>query len=160
MTVPLTAIVTMTFLIARCDKDNNVSVPATFTASIDDMQTRAAGTFWAKGDAIGISGKTGERTYTNICYLTSAGDGSFTVSPAADEGDNNIYFESDSPVDFTAYYPFTGTQGKPAATIEKEITAADNAPDPGAPATGTVPLILTADVAAPAPAATRDSPAA
>ncbi|MDE6338499.1 MAG: fimbrillin family protein [Muribaculaceae bacterium] len=67
-----------------------------FTATIG--HTRAFDQSWEKGDQIGISGSG----HTNVCHHTSAGDGSFTVKKSGDE----IYFQDDSEVDFSAYYPW------------------------------------------------------
>ena len=62
------------------------------------MQTRAFDSSWEAGDEIGISGGS----YTNVCYLTKDGDGRFTVKTPGDE----IYFQDESEVTFTAYYPW------------------------------------------------------
>lgn len=69
-----------------------------FTATIGGVQTRAFDSSWEAGDEIGISGGS----YTNVCYLTKDGDGRFTVKTPGDE----IYFQDESEVTFTAYYPW------------------------------------------------------
>lgn len=74
--------------------------PASFTAQIGQTVSRAAGTDWFAGDAIGISGISGAKTYRNVKFVTASGDGNFTS-----EGDN-IYYQTTDPVTFTAYYPY------------------------------------------------------
>ncbi|MEG1564811.1 MAG: fimbrillin family protein [Bacteroides sp.] len=75
---------------------------------ISDIQTRAGNNTWDKNDAIGICMlATGTTTVAenseNRLYTTAEGDGKFT---AADR--QTIYFPiNGSPVDFTAYYPYT-----------------------------------------------------
>lgn len=78
-----------------------------FTATIGSAQTRAFDSSWEAGDEIGISG--GIRT--NVCYLTKDGDGRFTVKTPGDE----IYFQDDSEVTFTAYYPWNNLAGEASA---------------------------------------------
>ena len=77
-------------------------VAAQVTASIGaERNTRAAGTAWDKGDAIGISGTTGDKTYTNVQYTTTGG-GLFTVVDPVQA----IYYQTDDEATFTAYYPW------------------------------------------------------
>lgn len=78
-----------------------------FTATIGGASTRAFDSSWEAGDEIGISG--GIRT--NVCYLTKDGDGLFTVKTPGDE----IYFQDDSEVTFTAYYPWHSLAGEASA---------------------------------------------
>ena len=80
---------------------------ARVSASIGSMATRASGTQWDNGDAIGITGGI----YTDIRYVYS--NGSWTVDEASDP----IFFQTPDEVDFTAYYP----QG--AETADITITA-------------------------------------
>lgn len=87
------------------EEDTGISSPveARFTASIADVAvTRAANTSWDKGDRIGITGKTGDQTYTNKGYYTPDGDGEFEP---IDE-DATIYYQNTLSVSFTAYYPY------------------------------------------------------
>lgn len=96
-------------LLAACSNDNEVmntdmgTVPASFSGSIAGQGaiTRAYDTSWEAGDLIGISGKSGDVTYTNVSYNTT-GDGNFTVSTPGQD----IYFQDEQPVTFTAYYPW------------------------------------------------------
>lgn len=119
-------------LFGGCEKESdntvdNTPVAARITSTIDGMATRAAGTAWAAGDAIGVSGKSGEKPYVNVKYVTTAGSGAFTVVNNPDE-DNDIYFLNKDNVTFTAYYPYDGENGTAPGTngiLSKTITAAD-----------------------------------
>ena len=110
------------------ERDNtvdNTPVAARITSTIDDMTTRAAGTAWAAGDAIGVNGKSGEKPYVNVKYVTTAGSGAFTVVNNPGE-DNDIYFQNKDDVTFTAYYPYDGENGTAPGTngiISKSISA-------------------------------------
>lgn len=87
--------------------DGDTPARATFTAAIDGQaSTRAYDTSWEAGDAIGISGTTGGTAYTNVQYETGRGDGSFTAGTAGEE----IYYQDNNAVTFTAYYPWNGLQ--------------------------------------------------
>lgn len=115
-------------LITSCDKEeDNSLVTATFSSVISDIQQapRMVNTFWTAGDAIGISGTSAGVVYANIKYVTTGAGGLFTVAEAG----NEIYYQSDERVSFTAYYPFTGTGGSAAGVITHEITVADQAVD-------------------------------
>lgn len=94
------------------NEDNNPDISGkkdspTFTATIGSGQARAYDESWESGDRIGIS--DGNRT--NVCYLTTQGDGNFTVETYGDQ----IYFQDDNEVAFTAYYPWN--------TLEEEAGA-------------------------------------
>ena len=123
-------------LAGGCEKESdntvdNAPVAARITSTIDDMATRAAGTAWAAGDAIGVSGRMGTVEYIHVKYVTTAGDGKFTVVNDAGQ-DNNIYFLNKESATFTAYYPFDGKTGTaPGANgiISKTITAAEQTAD-------------------------------
>ena len=123
-------------LFGGCEKErdntvDNTPVAARITSTIDDMATRAAGTVWAAGDAIGVSGKSGEKPYVTVKYVTTAGDGKFTVVNDAGQ-DNDIYFQDKNNVTFTAYYPYDGENGTaPGANgiISKSITDAEQTAD-------------------------------
>ncbi|MGM9785705.1 MAG: fimbrillin family protein [Candidatus Cryptobacteroides sp.] len=100
---------------------NDSQVSARIIASI---QTKASGTAWADGDAIGIttSGNTKKdgTEYTNIKYTTTDGGMTFEGEP--------IYFQNKSDVTFAAYYPFTGPENAVPGTlgvIEAETIAAN-----------------------------------
>lgn len=69
-----------------------------FSASIGRDQSRAFDTHWDVGDEIGISG-VGR---ANVAYYTADGDGNFSIKTPGDQ----IYFQSDDVVTFTAYWPW------------------------------------------------------
>lgn len=77
---------------------------ALFTGNIEVAHTRAFDQTWEIGDQIGISGTTGDKTYTNIAYAY-AGGGDETFTAAGDK----IYYQDDHDVTFTAYYPWNTT---------------------------------------------------
>lgn len=101
--------------LSACNNDDEVSVndgAVRFTAGIGKEAvatpaSRATGTSWAAGDAIGIfmvanSTTTIAEEAANRQFTTATGDGNFT--PIASE---EIYYPMDgSPVDFVAYYPY------------------------------------------------------
>lgn len=95
--------------LAACNNDENISTgndgrqTAAFTASIDGQQViRAHNTTWDNGDAIGITGKSGDTQYANVAYATEKGDGNFSVVPPA----SAICYQDNEDVLFTAYYPY------------------------------------------------------
>lgn len=101
-------------VLTACNNDeNNVidtgSSQATFTAAIDgQVNTRAFDQTWEAGDAIGISGISGGIAYTNVQYITDSDgtSGNFTVGTQG----NEIYYQDDNSVTFTAYYPWTNLE--------------------------------------------------
>ena len=132
-------------LFGGCEKESdntvdNTPVAARITSTIDDMATRAVNTAWTAGDAIGVSGKSGEKPYVNVKYVTTAGRGEFTAVNDAGK-DNNIYFQNKNDVTFTAYYPYDGANGTDPGTngvIAKTITADDQSAEK--PAADRLPL--------------------
>ena len=111
-------------VLTACNNDeNNVidtgSSQATFTAAIDgQVNTRAYDQTWEAGDAIGISGTSGSTTYTNVQYVTTGGNGNFTVGTPG----NEIYYQDDNSVTFTAYYPWANLAAD-ATTITADTRA-------------------------------------
>lgn len=108
--------------LAACDNDDkyadNEQVAARITANIgNSISSRAAGTAWATGDKIGITTlRDGESKYVNMEYTTENGDGKFTGTP--------MYFQdAQAEVTFTAYYPFTGTEGTAPGIVENNTRA-------------------------------------
>lgn len=93
---------------ASCSNDEvpaSDDARASFTATI--AGTRAIDTSWEADDAIGISGTTGAATYTNVKYVTANADGIFTIANSGED----IYYQSNDDVTFTAYYPWTAFNG-------------------------------------------------
>lgn len=88
---------------------------ARVSASIGSMATRASGTQWDNGDAIGITGGI----YTDIRYVYS--NGSWTV----DDASGPIFFQTPGDVDFTAYYPQGAETANITITAEQQSTAPD-----------------------------------
>lgn len=105
-------------LLTSCSSDEpgQLQQPAraAFSAQIGKTMSRAAGTEWGAGDAIGISGVSGAKTYSNVEYATASGDGNF--APAGEA----IFYQTTDPVTFTAYYPYTADGGViPASTADQ-----------------------------------------
>ncbi len=121
-------------LFAACESDNHLTddspIAARITSTIDGTaQTRASESAWTSDDRIGVSATSteGATAYTNIQYTATGTGGDFAVVNAAGE-DNDIYFQDKKSVDFTAYYPYTATNGTRPGTdgiISKTLTAAD-----------------------------------
>lgn len=111
-------------VLTACNNDeNNVidtgSSQATFTAAIDgQVNTRAFDQTWEADDAIGISGTSGSTVYTNVKYVTTGGNGNFTARTSG----NEIYYQDDNSVTFTAYYPWTNLAAD-ATTITADTRA-------------------------------------
>lgn len=98
---------TAAVMLSACSNDESDNLTdkgraAAFTASINSM-TRAMDQSWENGDAIGITGTSGDRAYTNVKYITAQGDGNFNVATEGQE----IYYQDDNAVTFTAYYPWS-----------------------------------------------------
>ena len=103
------------------------------TDLVNAPQTRASATAWAEGDLIGISASSpaGITAYTNIRYSAMNVAGNFEVANASGE-DNTIYFQDKKDVNFTAYYPHSGTNGTKPGTdgiISHTITIDDQMAD-------------------------------
>lgn len=108
--------------LAACNNDDNYidqPLSAQITATIgQSVETRTSGESWNKGDKIGItSGK-----YANMEYTTDNGEGDFTGKV--------IYFKNKrEPEDFTAYYPYTGSEGTMPAPIEATTEVSKQTPE-------------------------------
>lgn len=119
--IALTAIAT----VACSNDDEQVtgsnSVTAKVYGGIDGVLTRAANTSWDNGDQIGIScsSENGGTKYSNMEYETVGGDGAFTHVGGDASG---IFFQDLKEATFSAYYPFTGTEGISAGTISDVST--------------------------------------
>lgn len=103
----------LTIMLAGCNSEEGlpagegVQDVAHFSATIHAPGTRAYDQIWEANDEIGISGTSGDAAYTNVCYLTADGSGSF--NPKDESG--KIYYQTDDEVTFTAYYPWKELQG-------------------------------------------------
>lgn len=111
-------------MLAACTNDNEPATPdngpvaAQVNASIYGTLTRASGTQWADLDCIGITSAGGGTDYINVPYSYNKSEAKFQPDKWA-----GIYFQSPEVVTFNAYYPFTGTQGTAAGTIEVSTAA-------------------------------------
>lgn len=131
-------------LLAGCEKESNNTVEngpvaARIHTVIDPMtsgpgssggsgtdgtpNTRAAGTAWAKNDAIGITAThtDGTKLLNNACYLTPNGDDKFEA-----EDGSVFYFTDNTEVEFTAYYPWTAPDELENGIIHDVFTGATN----------------------------------
>lgn len=120
------ALAALALTFAACDnqeienKVNEEPVAARFFGEISGVETRAAGTAWTEGDAIGITGTSGNTTYTNIKYVyTGISDALFTAATTG----NTIYYQDDKEAAFTAYYPFSGTEKTTPDDVTQTLTA-------------------------------------
>lgn len=111
--------------------DNPLAHPnqAVFNSTIGDLVTRATGTNWDAGDAIGVYALNADQALSeagiydgkaNIKHNTP-GDGKFT---AVAEG---IIFPKTGNLDFVAYYPFNATinEYKYAINVANQTKSAD-----------------------------------
>ena len=95
-------------VLASCSSNEEPTVgkadgPVKFSASINGTaNSRAYNQVWESGDKIGINATTGDKEYTNVAYTTD-GTGDFSVVTSG----NEIYYQDNNPVTFTAYYPWT-----------------------------------------------------
>lgn len=87
------------------------------------ITSRAAGTAWAKNDAIGITATHADGTtlLENAHYLTPGGDGTFTAADGS-----VFYFTDNTEVGFTAYYPWTAPEKLKNGIIQDVLTGATN----------------------------------
>lgn len=121
----LVAALALTLVACSNDETDNrvVNEPtaARFYGEISEAATRAAGTTWTAGDAIGVTGTSSSTTYTNIKYEYVANGQPFNVATSG----NEIYYQNNNSVTFSAYYPFSGTEKSAPSTVTKTIAAAD-----------------------------------
>lgn len=102
-------IATSILTLAACTNDDsydNQPVAAQISATISENSvSRASNDSWGEGDEIGISMTGNDVSYINMKYTTGKGDGDFSGTP--------MYFKNHiDPLTLTAYYPFTGVEGK------------------------------------------------
>lgn len=110
----------MTIMLAGCNSEEglptgeSVQDMAYFSATIQAPGTRAYDQIWEADDEIGISGTSGDKTYTNVRYFTRDNSGSFNPKDEREK----IYFQNDEEVTFTAYYPWNDLQGTTAIAAD------------------------------------------
>lgn len=80
-----------------------VAVNVWGTINTNGLTTRVTNDTWETGDAIGISGKSGNIEYTNRQYDFSKGS---SFIPAGEV----IYYINKETVKFSAYHPFNETR--------------------------------------------------
>lgn len=121
----------LTLALTSCNNNEIETIPyegpvaAQVSAGINGVTTRATDASWASGDAIGIScSSDGNVTkYDNMKYVTASGNGTFThYTGDSEDLANGIFFQGTGQVAFSAYYPFTETEGTSAGTIESVTT--------------------------------------
>lgn len=84
--------------------DNDVVAPTVMGSIGDRTETRVVNNQWTFTDKIGISGTSGEFSYSNVQY-NYAGD-SQTITTIFEPNSKIIYFGAEKGR-FTAYYPYT-----------------------------------------------------
>lgn len=108
--------------LTSCSSDNENAGTATDSRVAlqvsSGIQTRASGSTWTAGDAIGIyslNGTTAE--YANCQYATANGGTKGTFTPAT--SDQTIYFPVDgSTRDIIAYYPYSASVADGVYTVD------------------------------------------
>lgn len=122
-TKTLAALLLAAASLAACVK-TEVSQPSSDPSLVSfsaGIRTRAYDTSWESGDMIGISGTSFDKDYTNVAYVTSSEEGgnlgAFTV---ANEGEE-IYYQDNNEVTFTAYYPWNDLQGATSITADSRV---------------------------------------
>lgn len=83
------------------------------TINTNGLTTRVTNDTWETGDAIGISGKSGNVEYTNRQYDFSKGS---SFIPAGEV----IYYINRETVKFSAYHPFNETGGELAVNVSNQ----------------------------------------
>ena len=111
----LFAFAALALSLAACTNDNEVMdngpVAARINAEISDaVATRASGTQWDNGDAIGITGIGTQ--YDNVPYIMNGG--------TFKEDGEPIYFHTTEDVVFRAYYPYDENGKTLKATTDGE----------------------------------------
>lgn len=67
--------------------------------------SRASGSNWNKDDEVGISATGGGTSYSNVQYQVAEAGASVAFNPVAEA----ICYTADTPMSFTAYYPYAET---------------------------------------------------
>lgn len=89
-------------------------------AGINEMSRLSdTGMEWTVGDAIGVSQSGADATDLNIKYTATSTQGAFSST-------TGIFVKGDGNVTYTAYYPYSGEEGKSAGTISFDLTKKGN----------------------------------
>lgn len=116
--------VTLAFLSA-CNNNEyeGMDIPGSelqVSAGINEMSRLSdTGTEWTVDDAIGVSQSGTDITDLNIKYTATSIQGAFSST-------TGIFVKGDGNVTYTAYYPYTGEEGKSAGTINFNLTETGN----------------------------------
>lgn len=116
--------VTLAFLSA-CNNNEyeGMDIPGSelqVSAGINEMSRLSdTGTEWTVDDAIGVSQSGTDVTDLNIKYTATSIQGAFSST-------TGIFVKGDGNVTYTAYYPYTGEEGKSAGTINFNLTETGN----------------------------------
>lgn len=117
-------------MLAACSSEepvagNGTDEAAIVTAGIATvMPSRACNAAWSAGDRIGISGKSGNVTYTNVPYVTTEGDGAFASLNGVAQG---IFLQNVKPATFSAYYPYNENINAEVGVISANTTVQKSA---------------------------------
>lgn len=120
----LASAVTLAFLSA-CNNNEyeGMDIPGSelqVSAGINEMSRLSdTGAEWTVGDAIGVSQSGTDVTDLNIKYTATSTQGVFSSA-------TGIFVKGDGNVTYTAYYPYTGEEGKSAGTIDFNLTETGN----------------------------------
>lgn len=120
----LASAVTLAFLSA-CNNNEyeGMDIPGSelqVSAGINEMSRLSdTGAEWTVGDAIGVSQSGTDVTDLNIKYTATSTQGAFSST-------TGIFVKGDGNVTYTAYYPYTGEEGKSAGTINFNLTETGN----------------------------------
>lgn len=120
----LASAVTLAFLSA-CNNNEyeGMDIPGSelqVSAGINEMSRLSdTGAEWTVGDAIGVSQSGTDVTDLNIKYTATSTQGVFSSA-------TGIFVKGDGNVTYTAYYPYTGEEGKSAGTINFNLTETGN----------------------------------
>lgn len=116
--------VTLAFLSA-CNNNEyeGMDIPGSelqVSAGINEISRLSdTGAEWTVGDAIGVSQSGTDVTDLNIKYTATSTQGVFSSA-------TGIFVKGDDNVTYTAYYPYTGEEGKSAGTIDFNLTETGN----------------------------------
>lgn len=90
-------------ILSSCSNNEEPGIPQTngqlrVSASINQVKSRAAGTEWAVGDKIGVTGA--ESDFVNVPYTAASTSGDFAATGTG------IFLSGNDEIAFSAYYPY------------------------------------------------------